>query len=297
MGAGAAGSALVRALTRAGYVLSGITSRSAPSAAALASDLGVENAGVQIETFVRPALLILAVPDDVIGDVAGELADRADDWSQSIVFHLSGARPAAALAAVRRAGADVASFHPMVSLHAGSPTSVFHGARVNIEGDASAIAVGTRLATAIGAVPFEVDPDTKLAIHLAASIASNYVVTLVAVATELLEREGIAPEDFGTLLGPLVRSTVQNIAFDAPMDALTGPVSRSDMVTVRAHLECLEKRHREFLPLIANLVAETTRRAVKHGRVSLESGEEMLHIVHEIIESSHSGRASGGSDK
>lgn len=288
VGAGAAGSAVARALTNAGLTFAGIVSRTSESASELAKELGVANAGDRIDRFDLPALVIIAVPDDAIRDVALELAATNEDWSHSIVCHLSGARPSSALMALQDKGADAASFHPMVSLHADSPPTVFQGVRVNIEGATRAIDVCKRLATLMRSEPAEVDADTKLAIHLAASIASNYVVTLMSVATELLDREGIAATDFENLLGPLVRSTVNNISFDAPIDALTGPVSRGDVATVRNHLESLVARHREFLPLIANLVAETTRRVVQEGRIPLEAGESILDIVHEIIESSPS---------
>ncbi|MBT8400814.1 MAG: DUF2520 domain-containing protein [Rhodothermia bacterium] len=288
VGAGAAGSAIARALSHAGLALTGIMSRRADRAAELAKELGVAMAGDRIERFRLPALVIIAVPDDAIMHVAEEVAATHEDWSHSVVCHLSGAQPAAALIALQERGADAASFHPMVSLHADSEPRVFRGARLNIEGDEPAVAVCKQLATSMGAVPGVVDADTKLAIHLAASIASNYVVTLVSVATELLEREGVTPSEFETLLGPLVRSAVQNISFEAPLEALTGPVSRGDITTVRNHLEFVKARHREFLSLIANLVAETTHGAVQQGRISLEAAESLLDLVHEIIESSPS---------
>lgn len=288
VGAGAAGSALARAFTSAGIPLAGVVSRTSERATQLAKELGVPFASDRIEGLRLPALVIIAVPDDAIGDAATEMVATHDDWSQSVVCHLSGARPASALIALQDKGAATTSFHPMVSLHADSSPDVFRGARVNIEGDPRGIAVCARMATLIGAQPAEVDADTKLGIHVAASIASNYVVTLASVATELLAREGVTAPEFEALLGPLFSSTVKNISFEAPIDALTGPVIRGDVATVRRHLEFVAGRHAEFLPLVANLVAETTRRVVQHGRISLEAGEAMLRIVHEIIESSPS---------
>src|SRR5436190_247622 len=83
-------------------------------------------------------------------------------------------------------------------------------------------------AVLLGMRPFELDDSRRAAYHAAASIASNFLVTLEAAAESMASSAGIAPEEARALLGPLVRSTVENWIALGPEGALTGPVARGD---------------------------------------------------------------------
>ena len=74
--------------------------------------------------------------------------------------------------------------------------------------------------------------DDRASYHAAASIASNFVVTLLAAAEELTATVGLSGNDSRALLAPLVRSTVENWATHGPAVALTGPIARGDVTTV-----------------------------------------------------------------
>ena len=79
--------------------------------------------------------------------------------------------------------------------------------------------------------PFEVADEDRVAYHAAASIASNFLITLEAAAERLAaERRRRARR----CSCPLVRATVENWARLGPERALTGPVARGDEPTVAA---------------------------------------------------------------
>ena len=82
--------------------------------------------------------------------------------------------------------------------------------------------------------PFELDDDDRAAYHAAASIASNFLVTLEAAAEEVAAAAGLEPAEARALLAPLVRTTVENWVELGPERALTGPVARGDDATVAA---------------------------------------------------------------
>src|SRR5947199_264678 len=125
----------------------------------------------------------------------------------------------------------------------------------------TALAAATELACLLGRRPVELDDSRRAACHAAASIASNFLVTLEAAAESMAESAGIAPEDARALLGPLVRSTVENWARMGPRRALTGPVARGDRKTVRMQREAVEAAHPELLELFYAMVAQTDRLA------------------------------------
>jgi predicted short-subunit dehydrogenase-like oxidoreductase (DUF2520 family) len=78
-------------------------------------------------------------------------------------------------------------------------------------------------------------PGGKLAYHAALAVASNYLVTLHALAQQLASRAGIGAQDAHVLLGELMQKTLANSLALGPTSALTGPIARGDADTVRRH--------------------------------------------------------------
>jgi len=291
VGAGAAGTVVARALDDAGVHVNQILSRNVESARRLARSVGAESASDRLdELFDRPGLVALAVPDAQVAGLSEELATLPRSWAGCIVLHLSGTLPSEVLAPLRGLGADVMSFHPMRSLHVDTPAEVLRGAWINIEGTDTAIEVGRHLAHRLGAHPFIVDAKTKSAIHVAASVASNFLVTLMTVAADLLAAAGISPEDRDGLLRRLVVGTIDNVDFGDPCDALTGPISRADRSTLAAQLEVLGRLRPEYSTIFAGLAAETVQMAVRGGKIDALEASELLDLLKEHVESNVSGR-------
>jgi predicted short-subunit dehydrogenase-like oxidoreductase (DUF2520 family) len=96
-----------------------------------------------------------------------------------------------------------------------------------------------RLSRLLGLEPVAVSAGAKATYHVGAVIASNYVVALAGMASRLAESAGI-PHDLATrMYVPLLMGAAENLGRQAPSEALTGPVRRGDVATVRAHLEAL----------------------------------------------------------
>jgi predicted short-subunit dehydrogenase-like oxidoreductase (DUF2520 family) len=209
--------------------------------------------------------ILLCVPDAEIPSAAATVAGAA-----SLVGHTSGATPLSALAPAERAGAALFGLHPLQTVtreDAARSGALFAGAGCAIAGSTpEAVAVAEALARSLGMTPFEIDDAGRAAYHAAASIASNFLVTLQAAAEEVAAGAGLAPEDARALLAPLVRRTLENHAALGPERALTGPVARGDEGTVAAQRAAVEDAAPHLLPLFDELVARTRalaeRRAV-----------------------------------
>jgi predicted short-subunit dehydrogenase-like oxidoreductase (DUF2520 family) len=78
--------------------------------------------------------------------------------------------------------------------------------------------------------------------HAAAVVASNYLPVLLALAARLLVHAGVDEDDAVPALLPLMRGTLDNVAELGIGPALTGPVARGDIETVRLHLRMLPER-------------------------------------------------------
>jgi predicted short-subunit dehydrogenase-like oxidoreductase (DUF2520 family) len=76
--------------------------------------------------------------------------------------------------------------------------------------------------------------------HAACSLASNGFVSLEAAAVALLHAAGVRQKTAIAVLLPLLQGTLQNVKKLGLKEALTGPVVRGDVETVRRHLRVLK---------------------------------------------------------
>jgi predicted short-subunit dehydrogenase-like oxidoreductase (DUF2520 family) len=203
----------------------------------------------------RPAgeLVVLCVPDGEIPAAAAAVAGVAP-----LVGHTSGATP---LGALDPAGAAAFGLHPLQTF----PAPVLHGALARFAGIGCAVAgsngaaldVATELARSLGMRPFAIDDSGRAAYHAAASVASNFVVSIEAAAERIAAGAGLNPAEARELLAPLVRTTVEGWAALGPERALTGPVARGDRATVEAQRAAVAEVAPELLSLFDELVERT----------------------------------------
>src|SRR5918995_2448450 len=146
--------------------------------------------------------ILLCVPDAEIA-AAAEIVTAA----APLVGHTSGATPLSALA---HAGVPAFGLHPLQSF--AHPGVRFEGAGAAVAGSTpEALAFAVELAERLGMKPFEIDDEGRAAYHAAASVASNFLVTLEAAAETVAAGAGLARDDARELLMPLVRQTAENV--------------------------------------------------------------------------------------
>ncbi len=221
VGDGRLGRALASGFRAAGHAVEGPLGR------------GADGAGVDV--------VLLCVPDAEIAGAAARLAPGP------LVGHCSGATGLEPLGRQ-----EAFSLHPLMTVTRTGAT--FAGAGAAIAGRTpDALDIARRLAESLGMRPVEVADDDRVAYHAAASIASNFLVTLEAAAERLAETAGIDRP----LLAPLVRATVENWAAFGAAGALTGPVTRGDWQTVEAQRAAVAERAPELLDLFDRLVEAT----------------------------------------
>lgn len=228
VGAGRLGTAFARALEAAGLDVHGPLRRG--------------------ETAVADVAL-LCVPDDEIAAAA------AAGHRCRFIGHTSGATPLTALAG---SGAQAFGLHPLQTFAGGDGPERFLLVGCAIAGETpEAVDVARGLAETLGMQPLEIEDGQRAAYHAAASVASNFLVTLQAMAEELAEGAGLARDEARALLAPLVRTTVENWAVQGPERALTGPVARGDEKTVERQREAVASTAPHLLPAFDELVGQT----------------------------------------
>ncbi|CAN5899519.1 Rossmann-like and DUF2520 domain-containing protein [soil metagenome] len=178
---------------------------------------------------------MLTVPDDQIAATCTALLARGVLRPGSIVFHCSGAKASTELAAASALGVLVASLHPVRSFaDVAKVAASFAGTICSLEGDAAALQVLAPALQASGATVVQISAANKLLYHAGSVFASNYLVTLMETAMQAYQAAGIPPALATAMAEPLARQTLDNVFQMGTVSALTGPIARGDMHTVKA---------------------------------------------------------------
>lgn len=236
VGRGRAGGSFTGALRAAGWSVDLIAH----------DDPAVRNAAAEAD------LVLLCVPDAVIAAVA----EAIDPDPSGVVAHCAGAATLQVLGRHPRR----ASVHPLVSL--ADPVlgaRQLHGAWFAVAGDRIAVEV----VEALDGRFVEVDDADRVRYHAAAVVASNHLVALLGQVERIAGGIGVPLEAFLDLS----RGSIDNVATLGPASALTGPVARGDLDTVRSHLAALPESEREAYLALA-------RAAARLVGTSLDLGEQ-----------------------
>jgi len=137
------------------------------------------------------------------------------------------------------------------------------GAWFGLDGDARAREAAAALAKAMGARTLEIPAGEKVRYHAAAVFASNFPALLMASGEEMLAAIGITPEDARQALMPLFLAAVENVKARPSAQALTGPIARGDVETVKKHLAALEAT-----PELREFYVALSRRAIPLARAA-----------------------------
>ena len=198
-------------------------------------------------------LLWLCVPDSEIAGVAGAIVARRPSLRGQTVVHSSGVYSSALLAEAVRAGARVASVHPLMTFPTRRPT-VLAGVPFAIEATGALAVRLEKLVTRIGGTPFRLPATGKALYHAAAVMASPLLVSLAAAARQTMMQAGLTGKEANALLEPIMTATLRNFFCDGGARSFSGPFARGDVDTVSLHLQAL-KAH-PFLQALYKALAE-----------------------------------------
>ena len=182
--------------------------------------------------------IVLCVGDAWLAQAAQDLARELGPGAKPICLHTSGSRGPQLLAPLAKRGCPVGSFHPLAAFTPHGQGPELHGAWCAVSGDELARTAATQLASVLGARTFALVATETAALryHTAATLLANGTVALASLAMEQAEQACIDPQEARAAFLTLLAGTLANLQQKTPERALTGPVSRGDVDTVRAHL-------------------------------------------------------------
>jgi len=248
VGAGRVGKALGRRLHEVGWRVGIVATRSIPTARAAVRAIGAGQPAGQLTCHVLHSdVVLIAVPDSAIADVASDLARLGGNaWQGKVVFHTSGAMDCSVLQALADAGAATGSIHPMQTF-SGQSVPDLAGRVFGMDGSPAALKVARKMIRQLGGVAVRLSGANKAAYHAAGSFACAYVLALLETATRLLMAQGFTRRQAVRALLPLTRQTLDNLEQIGPRAAWTGPMTRGDFSTLQRHADALSDFPPEYL--------------------------------------------------
>lgn len=281
VGAGAVGTALGVALSRAGWPIHAVASRDAGRRERFRSMVEVNRVFVDPEPLVEEVeLIVLAVPDDVVVPLAGGLRM----YSGQAMIHTSGALGAEVLAPAMAAGTQIGSFHPLVAFaDTERAVAALHGATIAIEADDQLAGMLAAMAEAIGATPVRLAPGAKAAYHAAAVLAAGGFVALLDAIAELGSVAGLDEAGSLAIYGRLIEGTLDNARALGISAALTGPITRGDLGTLRSHLDALRVHAPRVMALYVAAAQREIELAAGRGVLSPEAARTMRDTLDDAV--------------
>jgi len=265
------------ALVRAGHrvvAASGISQASLRRIAASLPDVPV----LRPEQVVEQAdLVLLTVPDDVLAGLVAGFAATEVPMEGRLMVHASGRHGLAVLDPVVAKGALPLALHPVMTF-TGQREDVakMAGISFGVTAPAALRPVAEVLVVEMGGEPVFIEEDKRDLYHAALASAANYLVTLVATATDMLGAVGVA--DPAAMLGPLLAASLEN-SLALGSAALTGPVARGDAETVAAHIAAIKATAPEALAAYLALARLTADKALAARRLSADDAQRLLGVL------------------
>jgi predicted short-subunit dehydrogenase-like oxidoreductase (DUF2520 family) len=265
VGAGRVGAVLASAFRAAGHEIVAVAGESAASRTRIETLLP----GVRVDkpTAVSRAcdLLLLTVPDDMLANVVTMLSASGAIRPGQQVVHTSGKHGLAVLAPAAGLGAEVLAMHPAMTF-TGTDVDLHRlaGCVFGVTATPATRGLAERLVADLGGRPSWVEEDRRTLYHAGLAHGANHLVTLVSQAMELLSASGV--DDPSATLRPLLTAALDNVLSYGDA-ALTGPIFRGDVETVRAHLRDIAATSPGTLEAYVAMARATANRAVLDGRL------------------------------
>ena len=141
-----------------------------------------------------------------------------------------------------------------------------------MEGEEEAVSAMKGLWEGLGHKVAILKKEEKAKYHAAMSLASNHVLAVIETSVQLLRECGFQEEDAYEALNTLVCENAANGMKLGVVQALTGPIERNDVDTVRKHLAVLNPKDRELYENLAErLIGISKRKNPKRNYEAMEN--------------------------
>jgi predicted short-subunit dehydrogenase-like oxidoreductase (DUF2520 family) len=281
VGAGRVGAVIAAALRAAGHEITSVAGESAASLTR--AETLLPGVPVAKPTAVARScdLLLLTVPDDMLANVVTMLSASGALHAGQYVVHTSGKHGVSVLEPARRLGAKVVAMHPAMTF-TGTDLDLgrLSGCTFGVTAGDGTRALAESLVADLGGSTVWVREDKRTLYHAGLAHGANHLVTLVTQAMEMLRESGA--DDPAATLRPLLTAALDN-ALEYGDAALTGPIVRGDVETVRAHLTDIAGATPSALESYVVMARATANLAVADGRLLPIRAAKLVGILNDAL--------------
>ena len=281
VGAGRVGAVLAAALREAGHEIAAVAGESHASRTRI--DTLLPGVRVDKPTAVSRAcdLLLLTVPDDMLSNVVTMLAASGAIREGQYVVHTSGKHGLAVLQPAADAGAHVLAMHPAMTF-TGTDVDLARlaGCVYGVTANPDTDDLAAKLVADLRGRLLRVEEDRRALYHAGLAHGANHLVTLVSQAMDLLRDSGA--DDPAATLRPLLTAALEN-ALEYGSAALTGPIVRGDVETVRAHLRDIAANRPATLESYVAMARATANQAVVDGRLLPIRAAKLVGVLNDAL--------------
>jgi len=168
---------------------------------------------------------------------------KISETKKMFVLHFSGSKKTDVLDSARQKGVSITCMHPLKSFASiKESVKTMKNTVYGVTYDRSDVEIKETVDTLLDLLEGRqifIENNIKPLYHACACIASNYLVNLMNFAVETGQEAGLDPEVFLQGILNLSEGTMENIKKLGAKKALTGPIARGDLGTVREHVENL----------------------------------------------------------
>ncbi len=265
IGAGKVGCSLGRYFVEQGLGVSGYSSKTKESVETAATFTNTRAYDSLYQLVSENNLIFITTPDDCISEVWAQIVQYDYNEKNKIICHFSGSLSSDVFLNREKRGFYACSFHPMYAF-SDKFTSYkqLNQVMFTAEGDKEALAELCPLLERLGNPVFVIKGKKKERYHAAASLISNMMIGLYQMGIDMLVDCGFSETEARSLVKPLVEGNIQHLLGTSPEQALTGPIERGDVETIKKHLAQLTDRERQVYVGLGRTLTEVAERKNPH---------------------------------
>jgi predicted short-subunit dehydrogenase-like oxidoreductase (DUF2520 family) len=281
VGAGRVGAVLAAALQAAGHEISAVAGESDASRTRIETLLPSTHVDKPTAVARSCDLLLLTVPDDMLGNVVTMLSASGAIRPGQFVVHTSGKHGVSVLQPAVDLGAHALAMHPAMTF-TGTDVDLdrLPGCVYGVTAGPDTVELAERLVADLGGRMIRVDEDKRTLYHAGLAHGANHLVTLVVQAMDLLRQSG--SDDPAGTLRPLLTAALDNTLTYGDA-ALTGPIVRGDVETVRAHVADIAATSPATLESYVVMARATANRAVLDGRLLPIRAAKLIGVLNDAL--------------
>ncbi len=271
IGAGKAGCSLGRYFLDKGVEVTGYYSLIEEEARWAAAFTKTQMFSTVNEVIAANDSIIISTPDGAVKSVWDSLDKEL--INNRIICHLSGSLSSDVFSGIEELGGYQVSIHPLFAFSdKESAFKQLNNVCFTLEGHPHAVSEWKQVLNSCGNEVVTIDKEKKPLYHAAASVLSNHVIAVLDTGYRMLENCGFSEEQARRYTESLVMKNVMHVIEGGTVNALTGPIERNDIGTVRKHLDVLDDDAKQLYKMCGNiLVGISKEKNAKRDYKEIES--------------------------